>query len=57
MGLGHMQTCVECSKVYVDLRDIEECDACYAFICHKCVVEDDMSLLTYCSEECRDSGE
>ena len=52
-----MRTCVECSKVYADLRDTEECDTCYQFVCNQCVVEDDTSSQTYCSEECRDRGD
>ena len=51
-----MRTCVECSKVYADLRDIEECDVCYVVVCERCVV-DGGSGQTYCSEECRDRGE
>jgi len=52
-----MQTCIECSKVYSNLQDIEECDVCYEFVCHNCVVDGSGGSQTYCSEECRDRGE
>jgi len=52
-----MQTCIECSKVYADLRDIEECDGCHEFVCYQCVVENGTGSQTYCSEECGDRGE
>ena len=51
-----MRTCIECSKIYSDLRDIEECSACYEFVCNQCVVEDSTGSQMYCSEECRDRG-
>lgn len=52
-----MQTCEECSKVYADLRDIEECDICYTFVCHSCVVEGSTDSQMYCSEECKARGD
>ena len=57
MGISTMRTCIECSKVYSDLRDTEECDTCYALVCAGCVVDDGTNSQTYCSEECRDRGE